>query len=546
MALRLGGLVVGPPLVLAPMAGVTDRQFRLVLRRVGGVGLVTMEFISSEALTRGNPRTRHLMRYLMCHEPIVFGPAMFEFDVEYESLKNYRYKVLRVDLGYQETLMKEVAYAHTMCMQLAASPVIRAAAEALRRSLPDVGVLNTQIVMGALVWRWFYLHEIVPLFTAGISKARHVLQVQTLSDAASVTTNPITYEKIINIYSHLATFAQITDRDADDNANVVSPKWAWIEDTSSRLPRIPLSICANFVAKVGRAPEIVDKPGRARKRVNMEAVARRPVLHKWLLRRQLKAFAMIEMWKRVGSARPTISGEYNRKFTFLSHLPETGQWHLDHQQFVLHVPQYRTTQQLLAPNVIDWRHHIRQPISPNGPPQFVPIDYRRRIWQPASWVANARTAQYIFNELIAHCRPVDRPEAHTCISIAQFLALYVYWTRHCQLAEPPIVLNVGGAKQLHGLIAQILMARAGRLPPPTLGVDDAEDSAVAPHGPIVSAKIWAPLSGSIFCTLVRLAGRDFNPVTFLRELGAGNGHHDEFTNFLWDNQCRKTARTGSY
>jgi nifR3 family TIM-barrel protein len=70
MALRLGGLLVAPPLVLAPMAGVTDRQFRLVLRRVGGVGLVTMEFISSEALTRGNPRTRHLMRFSEEERPI--------------------------------------------------------------------------------------------------------------------------------------------------------------------------------------------------------------------------------------------------------------------------------------------------------------------------------------------------------------------------------------------------------------------------------------------------------------------------------------------
>jgi len=61
--LRYGSLSVDPPLVLAPMAGITDRQFRLVLRRIGGVGLVTMEFISSEALVRGNRRTRALMRY---------------------------------------------------------------------------------------------------------------------------------------------------------------------------------------------------------------------------------------------------------------------------------------------------------------------------------------------------------------------------------------------------------------------------------------------------------------------------------------------------
>ena len=54
--LRFGTVPVDPPLVLAPMAGITDHVYRLMLRRIGGVGLVTMEFISSEAITRGNAR----------------------------------------------------------------------------------------------------------------------------------------------------------------------------------------------------------------------------------------------------------------------------------------------------------------------------------------------------------------------------------------------------------------------------------------------------------------------------------------------------------
>ncbi len=68
--LRYGPLEIAPPLVLAPMAGITDRQFRRVLRRIGGVGLVTMEFISSEALVRGNRRTRRLMHYREEERPI--------------------------------------------------------------------------------------------------------------------------------------------------------------------------------------------------------------------------------------------------------------------------------------------------------------------------------------------------------------------------------------------------------------------------------------------------------------------------------------------
>ena len=54
--LTLGQVRIDPPLVLAPMAGITDHVYRLMLRRIGGVGLVTMEFISSEAISRGNAR----------------------------------------------------------------------------------------------------------------------------------------------------------------------------------------------------------------------------------------------------------------------------------------------------------------------------------------------------------------------------------------------------------------------------------------------------------------------------------------------------------
>src|SRR5436853_4285773 len=54
--LRIGTLRVDPPLVLAPMAGITDHLYRLMLRRIVGVGLVTMEVISSEAITPGNAR----------------------------------------------------------------------------------------------------------------------------------------------------------------------------------------------------------------------------------------------------------------------------------------------------------------------------------------------------------------------------------------------------------------------------------------------------------------------------------------------------------
>ena len=68
--LHYGDVQVDPPLILAPMAGITDRQFRLMLRRVGGIGLVTMEFVSSEAIVRGNARTRQMLLYSDEERPI--------------------------------------------------------------------------------------------------------------------------------------------------------------------------------------------------------------------------------------------------------------------------------------------------------------------------------------------------------------------------------------------------------------------------------------------------------------------------------------------
>ena len=68
--LRIGSLAVDPPFVLAPMAGITDRFFRKIIRDVGGAGLISMEFISSDGLTRGNEHTLNLMAFAQEERPI--------------------------------------------------------------------------------------------------------------------------------------------------------------------------------------------------------------------------------------------------------------------------------------------------------------------------------------------------------------------------------------------------------------------------------------------------------------------------------------------
>ncbi len=52
------------------MAGITDRDFRLLIRRLGGCGLVSMEFISSEGLTRGRASTLKMLHFVDEERPI--------------------------------------------------------------------------------------------------------------------------------------------------------------------------------------------------------------------------------------------------------------------------------------------------------------------------------------------------------------------------------------------------------------------------------------------------------------------------------------------
>lgn len=68
--LLIGSTPVDTPLWLAPMAGVTDRDFRLLVRRIGGVGVVSMEFISSRAIVQGNTRTRAMMHFAEEERPL--------------------------------------------------------------------------------------------------------------------------------------------------------------------------------------------------------------------------------------------------------------------------------------------------------------------------------------------------------------------------------------------------------------------------------------------------------------------------------------------
>src|SRR5215213_2543506 len=60
---KIRNIEINPPMILSPMAGVTDYTFRRLIKRRGGVGLVVSEFISVEGLTRHNPKSKRQMQF---------------------------------------------------------------------------------------------------------------------------------------------------------------------------------------------------------------------------------------------------------------------------------------------------------------------------------------------------------------------------------------------------------------------------------------------------------------------------------------------------
>lgn len=73
---KIRNIEINPPLILSPMAGVTDYTFRRLIKRRGSVGLVVSEFISVEGLTRSNPKSWRQMKFDEFERPIaiqIFG-----------------------------------------------------------------------------------------------------------------------------------------------------------------------------------------------------------------------------------------------------------------------------------------------------------------------------------------------------------------------------------------------------------------------------------------------------------------------------------------
>ncbi len=69
--MRIRDILKNNPLVLAPMAGITDLPFRIICRELGA-GLVFSEMVSAEALVRNQPKTVEMLISDPAERPVVF------------------------------------------------------------------------------------------------------------------------------------------------------------------------------------------------------------------------------------------------------------------------------------------------------------------------------------------------------------------------------------------------------------------------------------------------------------------------------------------
>jgi tRNA-dihydrouridine synthase B len=99
---KIRDIEISPPLVLSPMAGVTDISFRRLLKARGGIGLTVSEFISVEGLTRNNPKSKRQMRFYENERPFavqIFGGQAERMRMAAEMAEEVGADILDVNCG---------------------------------------------------------------------------------------------------------------------------------------------------------------------------------------------------------------------------------------------------------------------------------------------------------------------------------------------------------------------------------------------------------------------------------------------------------------
>ncbi len=100
--MKIGSVSLESPLVVAPMAGMTDTAFRRLVKRHGGCGLVVSEMVSSEGLVRGIDRTLEYAEYTEEERPVsiqIFGGDPAKMAAAAQVVEGMGADIVDVNLG---------------------------------------------------------------------------------------------------------------------------------------------------------------------------------------------------------------------------------------------------------------------------------------------------------------------------------------------------------------------------------------------------------------------------------------------------------------
>lgn len=99
--LKIGNVVLENPLILAPMAGVTDLPFRLLCREQG-VGLIGMEMVSAKAIMYKNKNTEKLLEIHEKEMPVslqLFGSDPDIISEMAKQIEERPFSILDINMG---------------------------------------------------------------------------------------------------------------------------------------------------------------------------------------------------------------------------------------------------------------------------------------------------------------------------------------------------------------------------------------------------------------------------------------------------------------
>lgn len=99
--LKIGTVELDNPVILAPMAGVTDLPFRILCREQGA-GLVCMEMVSAKAILYGNKNTKQLMESTPQERPVslqLFGSDPDILGAIAHKIEDQPFDILDLNMG---------------------------------------------------------------------------------------------------------------------------------------------------------------------------------------------------------------------------------------------------------------------------------------------------------------------------------------------------------------------------------------------------------------------------------------------------------------